>query len=412
MDFELNEEQKALRALARDFCTKEVDWKYLAELANKPVGPENVRDRMPWDLIKKADDVGLRTLSVPEEYGGGGANWLTQFAVAEELGYSGGPFGTILTGNWKHARDLAYWGTQEQREEFLTRFVNNYRYTLAGSWHEAGPNIGAVYPYDAPPGEGLQTFAYKDGDEWVINGEKDYCSGCGVADLILVTVKIGKDKPMSQSGAVFLVPTDTPGFSVARINDFMANPNRVNAALRFEDCRVPARCLFGAGEGKGAVQMHGRLAGKIIHYGCLIGWAQKIYELAKEYTKTRIQGGQPIFEHKNIGTEVVELGLLIEAARLLGYRSCWELEKEQKERGPTNVNGLWYFISGAYWKLILPQICGMLPDILGGPSMDKELPYEGFIREMFMWLHGGETRSGNLIDVMGQIDAWQPTGRV
>jgi len=411
MDFELSEEQKALRALTRDFCEKEVDWKYLVQLADKPVTPENARDRMPWDLIKKAHDIGLRTLSVPEQYGGGGASRLTQFIVAEELGYSGGPFGTIITGNWKHARDLALWGTEEQKEEFLTKFMNDYRYTIAASWHEAGPNIGAGYPYDAPPGEGLQTFAYKDGDEWVINGEKDYCSGGGVADLIFVTTKIRKDKPMSQSGAVFLVPTDTPGFSIARINNFMSNPNRVNAALRFENCRIPARYLFGE-ENKGSVQMHNRLAGKIVHLGCLIGWAQKIYELAKEYTKTRIQGGQPIFEHKNIGTKVVELGLLIESARLLCYRGCWEEDRADKDRGLTSMGAFWYFKCAAYWKGVLPRICGILPDILGGISMEKELPYESFIREMFMWLHGGYTVSGCQIEVMGQIDKWMPTGRM
>lgn len=77
-----------------------------------------------------------------------------------------------------------------------------------------------------------------------------------------------------------------------------------------------------------------------------------------------------------------------------------------------NLNPVWYFKCGAYWKMVIPRICGMLPDILAGPAMEKELPYEGFIREMFMWLHGGGTRSGQLIEVMGHIDEWMPTGRV
>jgi alkylation response protein AidB-like acyl-CoA dehydrogenase len=182
----LNDEHKSLIMLMKEFCESEVDIKALNELADKPVPPNATRDdlmaRMPWNLLSRAHDVGLRQLPVPTEYGGGGYghDFVALGALAETGGYYGGEMARLLTISWKNTCSMIY-APKVVQDEVFTDFMQNRKGFLASSASEADHGSDYILPYDEPGATGMY-FARREGDEWVLNGEKMWCEGAAVAD--------------------------------------------------------------------------------------------------------------------------------------------------------------------------------------------------------------------------------------
>jgi acyl-CoA dehydrogenase len=394
MEFVLSEEQKALTALAKDFCKREVSPEFLREL----IGREP-KDRMPWDLIKKMHDLGLRTLTVPEEYGGGGADLLTQVVVSETLGQYGGPVGAVLTPMWRLCGSLAAVGNKEQQDEIFNRVKSDYTFFMHEIITEPDHGHDPLLPHNEP-GSGLKTFAYRDGDEYVINGEKCFCGNTS-ADLFWVHLRTDKNKPLSQSMSLLLVPKDAPGFSVTRINEFIVPKVRLNGDLLFENVRVPARNLVGE-EGKGCDIFQGRLAFSLPGLGAQLGKTQEIYEVTKDYAKTRIQGGKPIFEHPTVGTKIVDMLTHIEQARLLVYKTAWEYDQAVKS-GNKLVSPLGFNLCNAVMHELDILVAGHAAEVFGGRATLKELPIEGYIRSVYDHHHFLGTATFNRIKAMSMI---------
>lgn len=407
MNFEFNEEQKSLRALVKDFCEREIDWKHLRELGEKKVSVENARDTMPWDLVEKLHRIGLRQLAVPRKYGGGEAGWLTKIVVAEALAQWGGPLSVLMTPLWKWCRDLAAYANDELQDEFFPKFMNDPHMLLSSALTEPDAGCDIELPYDGP-GNQVSTFAYKDGDEWVINGTKAYISGGPVADYIALMAITDKNRPYSESVAMFMVPKGTPGFSILRLNEFIIQPLMANGDLLFENCRIPNRYLLAEPGKESAKLMEMRRTDKIIHLAGHLGSCQSVYNLAKEYAKTRIQGGKPIFEHLNVGPLVVEMGIIIETFRLLLYRCAWELDKEE-EKGPM-ISQLWFNLPNAYLKLQTPRLVSIATEVFGSVGMLKEYPVEAWVRSLILYNHIGGTRTMDLIKTMPAIEDFKPVG--
>lgn len=407
MDFELTEEQKGMKALARQFCKREIPGgaaAYWREHAAKASVDE--RELIPWDLIEKLHDVGLRQLTVPEKYGGGSADVLTAFIVAEELTRSGGPIGYIST-LFKLCADLAALGNEQQQDEFFTRFMENPRMVIASAITESDAAGDIMLPYDEP-GVAMKTFAYRDGDEYVVNGEKQWCTAGAVADLIFVYARTDKNAPISKGASMFLVPAKTPGLSVERVNRLMIPLLWPSTVLHFENVRVPARYLVGE-ENNIWSYMRGRLGTKVLHHGRRIGHAQSVFEYVKEYAKTRIGGGKPIIEHGNVGALVAEMATIIETARLLCYKASWQLAKEQRETG---VVGSPFLANCAnfYVKHALVRVCQIAAEILAGVGGTIEQPLDALVRMTFGTYHGGGTPGFMLVKAAKQIDDFVPTG--
>lgn len=407
MDFELTEEQKALVALVKDFCKREIKPEYFKELMSQEVTLENVRDLQPWDLVKKAHDLGIRQLAVPERYGGTETSWLTKIMVSEALGRYGSLISPHITRNWKWCRDLAAYGSQELQDELFPQFMEDHKFFFASASTEADAGSDAWMPYDGP-GNRVKTFAYKDGDEWVINGEKNYCTGAAVANVVAIMAITDKEKPYTESVATFVVPTDTPGFSIPRLNTILGHQGGLNSDVLLEDVRVPEKYLLAGPGGDASEKMQMRRSGKMMDEGTEIGEAWHIYELTKEYTKTRIQGGKPIFEHKNVGPLVIELGMIIEAMRLFLYRCGWEYDKAG-EKGP-DISSLWFDMEHAWLKMNRMRIIEILTEVFGAMGVMSEYPVERFIRRQVMMQHTGSTMTMNLIKSMPYVEDFIPVG--
>ncbi len=231
MDFELTEEQKQIKELVKDFCEREIDPKRIKEIEEKVYNArtcDEVKAVFPRDLLEKLHNVGLRQLGIPAEYGGTapeeGGN-ITRALAVEEMAYRSGGAAVLLATPYiiSTASLVSPLVTAEQKEQFYADFMQNPRLWLAGTVSDPQGGTDPHLPYDEPGVAMPSIFARKDGDEWVINGDKMFCSGGAVADLMCVVCRTDKQGPVTESGGIAgrvagtearrsLGPANTPDF--------------------------------------------------------------------------------------------------------------------------------------------------------------------------------------------------------
>ncbi|MBI2881222.1 MAG: acyl-CoA dehydrogenase family protein, partial [Candidatus Tectomicrobia bacterium] len=227
VDFRLSENQLALQRMVREFVNKEV----------KPVAGERDRiqdphKRFPWDIVEKGSRLGLRTLALPEEMGGGGADILTLAILGEELAVGDLGVAVIFDQTWKFSYMFSDLMSDEQRSRWLPKFLNDHRCLLATGASEpnhASDNLGVVLG----PGVGLQLSARKEGERWVLNGMKHFISSGGVASIYFILARTDKTVGIDKGVTAFIVGKGTPGFSIGRIHDKMGQRLIQNAELIF-----------------------------------------------------------------------------------------------------------------------------------------------------------------------------------
>jgi len=236
IDFRETEEQTMIRETVHKFAQNEI----------KPVASEFDRNpdanhSFPWELLKKASQLGFRTISMPKEYGGGGVkDLMTLMLIVEELGYGDNGFAASI----RHTIGLSAWMdtlcTKEQKDEWFPQMVKDDMFLTAYAGTE--PNSGTDNSMMAEvPGAGMRTYAEKKGDEYVINGSKHFISNGGIAKLILLNARTDRKLPLSQCRSVFLVSPDTPGFRVGKFHNKLGRRLINSGQLFFDDMRVPAR---------------------------------------------------------------------------------------------------------------------------------------------------------------------------
>ncbi|MEK7873140.1 MAG: acyl-CoA dehydrogenase family protein, partial [Chloroflexota bacterium] len=293
MEFTLTEEQLALKRLAHEFAEREI----------RPIA--SARDRMPdpaagmdWDVIRKGSKLGLRTLTIPEEFGGGGADTLTVAIVGEELGWGDLGVAYAFDQTWKYGPALALATTPEQREKFLPAFMADETHLMAIAFTEPDAGTDNMFPFDAP-GMGLMMRAERRGSDYILNGTKIFISNGGAAKMCIVCARTDPSVGVTRGSTAFLVPADTPGYRVGRYLDKMGRRLLMNAEIVFEDCRVPAFNRLGEENGAWELQ-RGRSYGRGSYGATVLGTARAALEDALAHARDRVQGGKPIIEHQNI----------------------------------------------------------------------------------------------------------------
>jgi len=393
----LTDEQKSLAMLMKEFCEREVDLKTLNEIADATIPPNatsaDLRARMPWDLVSKAHDAGLRQIAAPTEFGGGGyeEDHLAQGVMAEVAGYYGGQLGRLFTIPWKQMSAFRY-TSKELAEEVLGDYMKDRKTMMGASITEPNSGSDFLVPYDEPGAAG-QYMAHQEGNEWVFNGDKMFCTAGGVSNYLTVMARTDPKGPISKSVTQFVIDTRLPGWSVSRVNDMMGNELVTNVQLHFENYRIPDRYRVSPINGAFDV-MKSRLAGKSLHMFAVLGWAERTWEDMKEYAKARVQGGKPIIQHSNVGMLVAETDCLLRTTRLLQYQDAWEWH-HAGEGQMRDVLG-WYYINW-YIKKVLMRIIEAGLEIYGGMAPQKELTFEHWVRVHLSIMHGGSTGLLSLI---------------
>lgn len=392
MDFKLTEEQKQIKALIKDFCQRELNNKRLKDISDTVTYAKTVEEiravkPMLEPYLDKLHNTGLRELAVPEKYGGGGASFVTLEIAAEEVGYWAptAEIWELVPLFWMAFGSLANCDNstlpQEQKDAIFNLVMNNPRTIFAAAVSEAESGTDPHFPYE----QGGQVFAHKEGNEWVINGDKGFSTGAPLADSIMVNTRSDKEGPLSKSVTYFLVPRDTPGFSMS-LNRLTGSSFFGNGQCHFDNVRVSEDNMLGK-QGKGFNMLDAAIEAKFIIYCTFIGAVQKLYEDVRVWAKQRKGGGKPIIEHGNIAERLGQMAIDIDMMRACALRVAWETDQRLKNRGPINLYrslGCCVAIKALTWRF-----CELASDIYGGVAGSLELPLEGFTRLMYTLRTGG-----------------------
>jgi alkylation response protein AidB-like acyl-CoA dehydrogenase len=311
VDFELSEEYQMIRRMVRDFAEKEI----------APRAEEiDETDVFPEDLFRRMGELGILGLPFPEAYGGSGGDYMSLVIALEEIARVSGSMALILDAHTSLCCEPIYlFGTEEQRKKYLGPLAR-------GEWIGA---FGLTEPQAGSDAGATRTRAVRDGDAWVINGQKIFITNGSVADVLVITAKT--DPAAGTRGiSSFIIEKDTPGFQVGRDEKKMGLKGSVTSELFFEDCRIPLDNLLGQ-ENRGFKQFLTTLdAGRVAISAMAVGLAQGAFERALAYAQERKQFGQPIAEFQAIQWMLADSATEIEAARLLVHRAAWLKEQGQR----------------------------------------------------------------------------------
>jgi alkylation response protein AidB-like acyl-CoA dehydrogenase len=311
MDFEFSEEQKMIQQMARDFAENEV----------KPKAAElDKTERHPAEIIQKMAELNLMGIAIPDVYGGGGADAVSYVVALEEISRGCASVGVIMSVNNSLVCDpINTFGTEEQKKKFLTPLASGKKLGCFGLTEpEAGSDAAAQ-----------KTTAVLQGNQWVINGKKNFITNGNVADYCVLMAMTDKSKGYKGISA-FIVDCKTPGFSVGVVEKKLGIKASGTAELIMEDCRLPKENLLGeVGQGF-YVAMNTLDGGRIGIASQALGIARAALEAAAEYSKSRVQFGQPISKFQAIQWMIADMATELDAARLLTLRAAFL--KDQKQR--------------------------------------------------------------------------------
>ena len=303
MSFQLSEEQRLVRGMVRELARKEI----APRAADVDKG-----EQFPEENLHKMADLGLMGLPYPEEYGGGGGDYVSYAIAVEEIARACGATALIYAAHVSLGCGPIYsFGTEEQKARWLPRLCSGEGLGAFGLTEpEAGSDAGAT-----------RTTAVREGDHYVLNGSKMWITSGAIADVVTCTARTGTD-PGSREISCFLVERGTPGFIPGKNEPKMGLKGSVTSALSLEDCRVPQTSLLGQ-EGEGFRQMLITLdAGRISIGAMALGLAQAAMDEATRYAKQRVQFGQPIAKFQAIQWMIADMATEIDAARLMVYRAA------------------------------------------------------------------------------------------
>ncbi len=350
-EYELTEEQKMLRDMARDFANAEI----------KPLSRKIDEDeKIPRELIKKIAELGFLGASFPAEYGGGGFGEIGYCVMQEEIGRADVSVATFIGAHQSIGANAIYLGGSEALKK-------KYLVPLA-----EGKYIGGFALTEALAGSdsfNLRTRAHRDGDDWIINGEKLWITNGGLADVLSVFAR-------TERGITgFVVETKTPGFTAGPPEHKMGIRGSMTNALTFDNVRVPKENIIGE-EGRGfLVAMKTLDAGRLGLGAACLGAAKELLELSTKYAKERKQFDQPIAQFEAVQFMLAEMATTIYAMESLVYRTAAMYEAGKSvSRQSAQVK---LFCSEGACK-----VADLAVQVHGGMGYSRELPIERFYRDL------------------------------
>jgi alkylation response protein AidB-like acyl-CoA dehydrogenase len=363
MDLDLPGEHQLLRSTIRDFMTREV----------APVIDEHEREhRFPVEIVRRLGELGWLGIPIPEDEGGSGLDTLAYAIAVEEIGRVWGSLGLIVAAHTSlGCGPLHLAGTKAQKDRYLVPMASG---DVIGAYGLTEPGAGS----DAG---GTRTTARLDGadvdgrgGEWVIDGGKRFITNAGQAGTYVITARTGSRPDGNAEISAFIVPADTPGFRVARIEDKLGLHASATGELVFDGCRVPSENLLGERGGGFRMFLEILDGGRISIAALALGIAQGAYDAAVPYAQTREQFGRPIGSFQGVAFMIADMATEIDAARALVWRAAW-----LKDQGRD------YSLAAAEAKLFASEVSSRVTNaalqVHGGYGYVTEYPVERYLRD-------------------------------
>lgn len=357
MDFDLSDEQKTWKKIVHDFVAKEV----------KPKAREvDEKEEFNWESVRKGGPIGLLGMNIPEEYGGCAVDAISGAIAMEELGWGCGSTALAFTAhNGLGTAPIALYGSEELKKKWLPLVT------------EGKNKLGALALTEPGAGSDLQggviTKAEKQGNEWVINGAKTWCTNAGIAEYIITLVRTDP-RGGSKSLSMILVPTDSKGLQIGPAEKKMGVRGSPASGVTYDNVRVPLDNLIGP-EGRGLQQTLATLdAGRISIGAISVGLAQAAMEAAVNYARERKAFGQAIAEFQAIQFKLANNAMEIELARTMIYKTAW-----LKDQGrPYNKEAA---MAKLYATEMAERVCYDAIQIHGGYGYSREYHVERMYRD-------------------------------
>ena len=357
MDFKLTQEQMEIKRAAREFAEKE----FTPELALE----YDQKEEFPMELYKKAAKLGFTGMRIPQEYDGQGYGVLEECLVVEEFCRVDPGLGVAVSlGNLMVPDVLLKHGTEEQKERYIPPLARGDKIAAAAFTEpEHGSDITK-----------LDTTAIKVGDEWVINGSKQFITNAPIADTFIILCQTDPNAvPPHRGQSLFLAEKGMPGLEATKLHGKMGIRPCVTGSLALSDLRVPANNLVGE-LNKGFYYALELFDGTRITVAAqAVGIAQGAFEKALNYAKTRKQFGQPIINFQGVSFKLAEMAIKIETARLLTYKAAWIYDHEKPSPVATSM-------AKAYASRVAMEVTDDAIQIFGGYGYLADYHVERFHR--------------------------------
>lgn len=319
----------------------------------------------PAAELKGLAELGCYGVAVPTEYDGAGLDYLALSLILEEIAAGDGGTSTVVSvNNCPVCSILMAFANEDQKERFLKPLA---RGEMLGAFCLTEPHVGSE-------AGGLRTTAARDGDDYVLNGVKQFITSGRNGDVAIVMAVT--DKAAGKKGiSAFVVPTNAPGYTVARIEDKMGQHSSDTAQILFENCRIPAANLLGQ-EGQGLkIALSGLEGGRIGIASQSVGMARAAFEAALKYSKERVAFGQPIFEHQAIQHKLADMATQIEAARQLIWHAA-----SLKDAGQPCLKEA--AMAKLFASEMAERVCSMAIQVHGGYGYVSDFPVERIYRDV------------------------------
>jgi alkylation response protein AidB-like acyl-CoA dehydrogenase len=377
----LSEEQILMRDSCRAFVDDVVipfirkDWQREWSMV-----PE---ERLPPEILAGADEIGIRTLGVPDEFGGveldAAAEVQTFAIISEEIARGDSGLADKLVQNWKVSVLLRNLAPRHLQEKWFKRLVEEPQFLLAHCLTEPRGASDRWLPYNVPEAA-MQTRAVKTNGGWLINGRKQFISNGYDAGLYVVYANTNPKVGMLQGTSSFLVPRETPGLTVARCNETLGCRFMNNGEIVFEDMFVPDDHLLVENDALGKAGVYFR-PGKIIQASKNLGVGMRAFELAADYVQSYVQGGRILIKHQAVALRIADMATRLEAVRALLERAAHAVDADAPD-ADTLCNMVKLFASEEVLKVA--QHC---VELHGGNGVMLDFGVEKVLRDAAIFLH-------------------------
>ncbi len=353
--FTLSDDHKMVRDMVRKLATEEI----APRAASYDISRE-----FPWENIKKMAELGLMGVMVPEQYGGAAMDTLAYVLIIEEISKACASTGVITAvQNSLGSYPILAFGTEEQKKKYLPLLASGQK-IAAYALTEPGSGSDAA---------GMKTTCVKDGDHWVINGQKNWITNSTAAEVFIVYA-LGDPATKHKSTSCFIIEKDTPGFTIGKHEETMGVRASGTCPLTFDNVRIPKENLLGE-ENKGFnIAMATLDCGRIGIAAQAVGIAQASLEHAIRYSKERAQFGKAISEFQLVQEMLVSMATQIEAARLMVWQAA--CKRDAGEKFGKEASMAKWFASEVAVKAALDSI-----QVHGGYGYSKEYPVERLLRD-------------------------------
>jgi hypothetical protein len=352
----LSEDHLAVQDAVRSFVQ--------AEIAPKAAAWDKSH-QFPKAELRGLADLGCYGVAVPTEWDGAGLDYLSLALILEEIAAGDGATSTVVSvNNCPVCSILMAYANEDQKQRFLKPLA---RGDMLGAFCLTEPHVGSQ-------ADGLRTTAVLDGDHYVINGVKQFITSGKNGDVAIVMAVT--DKAAGKKGiSAFLVPTSTPGYTVARIEDKMGQHASDTAQINFDNCRVPVANRLGE-EGQGLkIALSGLEGGRIGIASQCVGMARAAFDAALAYSKERTAFGQPIFNHQAVQFKLADMATQIEAARQLIWHAASLKDAGRpclKEAAMAKLNA----------SEMAERVCSGAIQVFGGYGYVSDFPVERIYRDV------------------------------